>query len=363
MDAITNLMETINNLFLIIAAFIRGLFPDPHSVWANLTMDVIDFIVVVIIVVLSALILILLERKVAGWTSQRPGPNRLGPRGWFQTIADALKLMGKEDITPAGADKFIFKVAPMIIFILPMMTLGVIPYGSGMGSYVGKSMVPLNLDLGIFYFLAIGAISTVAFLMAGWGSNNKYSLLGGMRAVAQMISYEIPLIFSLLGVVMITQSFNLGVIVDAQKNVPFIILQPLAFVIYIIAGIAECNRAPFDLVEADQEVVAGPFTEYSGLRWGLFFLGEYGNLTAMSALAATVFLGGWQGPAILPGFVWFFMKVGIIIFFTMWVRWTFPRIRIDHLMHLAWKVLLPLSILNIFLTGLGIYIYRFVMGG
>jgi NADH-quinone oxidoreductase subunit H len=348
-------LRTINNLFLIIAHAIRGLFADPSSIWADLVMDVIGFIAVVVIVVLAALILILLERKVAGWTSQRPGPNRLGPRGWFQTIADALKLMGKEDVTPDGADKFIFKVAPMIIFALPMMTLAVIPYGSG--------MAPINLDLGIFYYLAIAAISTVAFLMAGWGSNNKYSLLGGMRAVAQMISYEIPMIFSLLGVVMITQTFNLGSIVDAQKNVPFILIQPLAFVIYIIAGLAECNRAPFDLVEADQEVVAGPFTEYSGLRWGLFFLGEYGNLTAMAALGATVFLGGWQGPAIIPGYVWFWLKAGIIIFFAMWVRWTFPRIRIDHLMHFAWKVLLPLSILNIFLTGLGIYIYRLVMGG
>lgn len=161
---------------------------------------------------------------------------------------------------------------------------------------------------------------------------------------------------------MITQSFNLGDIVKAQHTVPFIVLQPLAFVIYIIAGIAEVNRAPFDLVEADQEVVAGPFTEYTGLRWGLFFLGEYGNMTAVSALAATVFLGGWQGP-FLPGWIWFWTKVGVIIFFMMWVRWTFPRIRVDHLMHLAWKVLLPLSILNIFLTGLGIFIYRLVMGG
>ena len=348
-------METLNNLFLIIAAAIRSLFADPDSVWANLTMNVINFIIVVIIVVLAALILILLERKVAGWTSQRPGPNRLGPRGWFQTIADALKLMGKEDVTPAGADKFIFKVAPMIIFALPMMSLAVIPYGNG--------MAPINLDLGIFYFLAISAISTLAFLMAGWGSNSKYSLLGGMRAVAQMVSYEIPLVFSLLGVVMITQSFNLGDIVEAQSTIPFIILQPIAFVIFIIAGMAELNRAPFDLVEADQEVVAGPFTEYTGLRWGLFFLGEYGNMTAMAALATTVFLGGWQGPAFFPGWAWFWLKVGIVIFFIMWARWTFPRIRIDHLMHLAWKVLLPLSIVNILLTGLGIYIYRFVMGG
>jgi NADH-quinone oxidoreductase subunit H len=355
MDALYNLFNALNNVFVNIAKAIRSLFADPHSVWANLTMDVINFIIVVVIVVLAALILILLERKIAGWTSQRTGPNRLGPRGWFQTIADALKLMGKEDVTPAGADKFIFKIAPMIIFSLPMLTLAIIPYGKG--------MAPIDLDLGIFYFVAISSISTLAFIMAGWGSNNKYSLLGAMRAVAQMVSYEIPLLFSLLGVVMITQSFNLGVIVEAQAGIPFIVLQPLAFGIFLIAGLAELNRAPFDLVEADQEVVAGPFTEYTGLRWGLFFLGEYGNMTAMAALGATVFLGGWQGPVFLPGFVWFFMKTGVIIFFMIWVRLTFPRIRIDHLMHLAWKVLLPLSILNILLTGLGIYIYRLVMGG
>ena len=348
-------METLNNLFLIIAATIRGLFADPHSVWANLTMDVVNFIMVLLIIILSVLILALMERKVASWMGQRVGPNRLGPHGWLQSIADALKLMGKEDITPAGADKFIFKVAPMIIFSLPMLTLAVIPFGNG--------MAPINLDLGIFYFLAISSISTLAFFMGGWASNNKYSLLGGMRAVAQMISYEIPMLFSLLGVVMISQSFNLGVIVETQKTIPFIFLQPLGFVIFIIAGMAEANRAPFDLVEGEQELVAGPFTEYSGLRHGLFWLGEYANLVVMSSLAATVFLGGWQGPGFFPGWVWFWLKVGLVIFFTMWARWTFPRIRIDHLMHLAWKVLLPLSILNILLTGLGIYIYRFVMGG
>lgn len=348
-------METFNNLFLIIAAAIRGLFTDPHSVWADLTMDVINFLIVVVIIVLAALILIILERKVAAWAQERVGPNRIGPGGWLQSIADALKLLGKEDVIPAGTDKFIFKVAPLIIFSLPMLTLAVIPYGKG--------MAPINLELGIFYYLAISAIATLALFMAGWGSNSKYSLLGGMRAVAQMISYEIPLLFSLLGVVMITQTFNLGVIVEAQKTIPFILLQPLAFVIFIIAGMAETNRAPFDLVEAEQELVAGPFTEYTGLRWGLFYLGEYGNLTAMAALAATMFLGGWQGPAILPGWIWFWLKAGVVIFFVMWVRWTFPRIKVDHLMHFAWKVLLPLAIVNIMLTGLGIYIYRLVMGG
>lgn len=348
-------MEALNQLPRYISAAIRGLFTDPKSIWADLIMTVIGIIAVIVVIVLAALILILLERKVAGWISQRPGPNRLGPHGWFQTIADALKLIGKEDITPAGADKFIFKVAPMIVFGIPLMSLAVIPYGMG--------LVPVDLDLGIFYYLAVSSVSTLAFLMAGWGSNSKYSLLGGMRAVAQMISYEIPLIFSLLGVVMLSESFSLTKIVEAQNVVPFIALQPIAFIIYLIAGTAEVNRAPFDLVEADQEVVAGPMTEYTGLRWGLFFLGEYGNMTAVCALAATVFLGGWQGPALLPGWIWFWLKTGILIFIMMWIRWTFPRIRVDHLMHFAWKILLPLSLLNIVLTGLGIYIYQLVIGG
>lgn len=348
------MMDTLNNLFLIIAAAIRNLFSDPHSVWADLTINVINFLVIYVIIALAALFLILLERKVAGWTSQRPGPNRLGPRGWFQTIADALKLIGKEDVTPANADRILFKAAPMIMLGLPVMTLAVIPFGNG--------MAPINLDLGLVYYLALTSLATLVMVMAGWGSNNKYSLLGGMRAVAQMISYEIPLIFSLLGVVMITQTFSLTKIVEAQSTLPFIVLQPLAFVIFLIAGIAEVNRAPFDLLEADQEVVAGPFTEYTGLRWGLFFLGEYANMFATSALITTLFLGGWNGP-ILPGYVWFLLKTMIIIFFMMWVRWTFPRIRIDHLMHFAWKVLLPLALLNIFLTGLGIYIYDFIIKG
>lgn len=348
-------MDALNNLPLKIADAIRGLFSNPHSIGADIAMNVLDFVLILVIISLAALVLILFERKFAGWTSQRPGPNRLGPNGWFQSVADAIKLIGKEDVTPAMADKWIFKIAPMFILGLPVMTLGIIPYGKG--------MVPVDLDLGIFYFLAISAISTLAMLMAGWGSNNKYSLLGGMRAVAQMISYEIPLIFSLLGVVMLTETFKLSEIVAAQSTIPFIVLQPLAFAIYFIAGIAEVNRAPFDMLEAEQEIIAGPFTEYTGLRWGLFFLGEYGNTFAVACLATTVFLGGWQGPAILPGYVWFLLKTLIIIFLMFWVRWTFPRLRIDHLMHLAWKVLLPLSLANIILTGLGIYIYQLLVPG
>lgn len=347
-------METFNNLFLIIAAAIRGLFTDPNSLWADLTMYAVGCIMVIIFVLLNILVLSVLERKITSYFTQRVGPYRLGPHGWLQALGDGLKLMGKEDITPTGADKHIYKIAPIIIFAIPIMALAVIPYG--------EKMAPINLDLGIFYYFAITSLSTLGFFMGGWGSNNKYSLIGGMRAVAQMVSYEIPLLFSLVGVVMITQSFNLGAIVEAQKTVPFIFLQPLAFVIFLIAALAEANRAPFDLVEGEQEVVAGPFTEYSGLRHGLFWIGEYSNLLAMAAITTTVFLGGWQGPTFLPGWIWFWLKVGSVIFFAMWIRWTFPRLRVDHLMHLAWKVLLPLSILNIILTGLGIAIYRMIGG-
>lgn len=349
------MMEALNQLPRVIAAAIRGLFADPNSVWADLTMTIIGILAVVIVIVLAVLVLVVLERKVAGWASLRPGPNRLGPIGWFQTIADALKIMSKEDIFPGGADKLIFAIAPAIFFCIPIMTLAIIPFGDG--------MVPVDLDLGVVYFFAVSSIGTLLLLMAGWGSNSKYSLMGGIRAVAQMISYEIPLIFSVLGVVMITQSFNLTDIVVAQKTIPFIFIQPLAFAVFLIASVAEVNRAPFDLVEADQEIVAGPFTEYSSIRWGLFYLGEYGNMVAVAAMATTLFLGGWQGPGFLPGWIWFWLKVGVIIFFMMWIRWTFPRIRIDQLMHFAWKFLLPLALLNIILTGFGIYIYRLVIGG
>ncbi|WP_088225800.1 NADH-quinone oxidoreductase subunit NuoH [Desulfosporosinus sp. FKB] len=343
-------MDALNNIFVNIAAYIRGLFADSHSLSADLAINIIVFIMLFLIMVVAALFLSLVERKFAHWVSQRSGPNRLGPHGWFQFIADAVKMLGKEDIYPANVDLFLFKIAPMMLVGITLMAYGVIPFGKG--------MVAINLDLGIFYFLAVSSISTLALLMAGWASNNKFSLLGGFRAVAQMISYEIPLLFSLLGVIMITQTFNLSSIVEAQKTIPFIFLQPLAFLIYLIAGIAETNRAPFDQVQGEQEIVAGPFTEYSGLRWGLFMLAEYGNVVATSAIAVSMFLGGWYGPGFLPGWLWFILKIWLVIFIMMWVRWTFVRMRVDHLMHFAWKILLPLSLANIFLTGLGIYIYQ-----
>jgi NADH-quinone oxidoreductase subunit H len=310
-------------------------------------------IILIGLIIVDAIILVWLERKVAGFIQERPGPNRLGPAGFFQTIADTFKLLGKEDVIPRSADRWVFRLAAPLVFVPAIMLYAVIPFG--------KDMVPVDLNVGLFYCFSIASLGTMSFLMAGWGSHNKYSLLGGMRTVAQMISYEIPLLLSVLGVVMIVGSLNLSDIVAAQKNVWFIIIQPVAFVIYLIAATAELNRGPFDLPEGEQELVAGVYTEFSGMRWALFFLAEYTNMVATAAIAVTLFFGGWHGPW-LPSWMWFFLKVYLIIFFFMVIKWTYPRIRVDHLMHFGWKFLIPLSLANLLLTGVGIEIYRVMRG-
>jgi len=321
------------------------------SWWADLVLLVLQWTCIVMIITLNVLILIWLERKISAFIQQRLGPNRLGPYGFFQTIADTLKLLTKEDIIPSRTDKWIFMTAPMFFIIVAVMLYAVLP--------MGKDMTVVNLNVGLFYFISVGSLSTICLLMAGWGSNNKWSLLGAMRSVAQMISYEIPLAFSLLGIVMITGSLNLSEIVVAQHRIWFIILQPIAFVTYFIAATAELNRGPFDMPEAEQELTAGAYTEYTGMRWALFFLAEYTNLVAVSALASTLFLGGWQGP-ILPSWLWIILKTYLIMLVFMWLKWTFPRIRMDHLMSFSWKVLIPVSLLNIVITGAGIDFFRWM---
>jgi len=314
-------------------------------VWADLILLLLQWGTVLAIVTLNVLILIWLERKVSGFIQERLGPNRLGPFGVFQTVADTLKLLTKEDIIPTQTDKWIFKTAPMFFIIVAVMLYAVIP--------MGQDMAIVDLSAGLLFFISVGALSTICILMAGWGSNNKWSLLGAMRSVAQMISYEIPLAFSLLGVVMITGTLNLGEIVKAQDKIWFFILQPLAFLTYFIAATAELNRGPFDMPEAEQELTAGAYTEYTGMRWALFFLAEYTNLVAVSALMATVFFGGWQGP-LLPSWIWIIIKTYLIMLVFMWLKWTLPRIRMDHLMSFSWKVLIPVSLINIVITGIGI---------
>jgi NADH-quinone oxidoreductase subunit H len=263
-----------------------------------------------------------------------------------------VKLLGKESIIPKAADKTVFKLAPLIIFTVTIMLYAVLPFGKGMAA--------ANINAGLLYFIAISSTTTIAILMAGWGSNNKYALLGGMRSVAQMISYEIPLAFSMLGVVMITGSVNLNVIVLAQSSIWYVLVQPVAFIIFIISAMAELNKAPFDMTEAEQELIAGYHIEYSGMRFALFFMAEYANLFSVAALGVTLFLGGWQGP-FLPSWLWFFGKVYAFIMVILWLRWTLPRFRIDKMMKFNWKFLIPLSIMNILVTGVGIKIYQFIL--
>lgn len=310
-------------------------------------------LVVILFVLINLIVLVWLERKYGAFFQQRRGPNRLGPAGFLQFPVDIVKVLGKEDIIPAAADKPVFKIASICAFVTTITALAVIPFGPG--------MVLEDLNIGIFYFIAIGSTATLSLLMAGIASNNKYSFIGAMRTVAQMISYEIPMVFSLLGVVMLAGSLRLSDIVAAQQNMWFVIPQAIAFLVYFIASIAETNRGPFDLAEGEQELVAGYFTEYSGIRWAVFFIAEYGNLVAVSSIATIMFLGGWNAPfglTFLPPFLWFMLKVYCMIFVFMWVKWTYPRIRIDHLMHFGWKFLIPVSLANIVITGIGIFVYN-----
>jgi NADH-quinone oxidoreductase subunit H len=343
------------SIFIEIAEGIRYWFLDlgTPELLTDIILMMIKLGAILGFLVINALWLVYMERKVAAYIQSRIGPIHTGPKGLLQTMADILKLMGKEIILPDGINRIIFILMPILIFVPPLMTWAIIPFG--------RDMTAIDIDMGVFYLLAIGSLSTIIFWAAGWASNNKYSLIGGMRVVAQMVSYELPLVLGLLGVVMISGSLNLNQIIIAQDNVWFIFTQPVAFLIYLIAGISETNRAPFDLVEGESEIIAGPYTEYSGMGFALFFLAEYANMMVVSAVCAVMFLGGWLAPFgmdFIPSWVWFFLKMYLIIFLFMWIRWTYPRMRVDHLMAFGWKVLVPLSLANIFVTGACIYIFR-----
>jgi NADH-quinone oxidoreductase subunit H len=303
----------------------------------------------------AAAYLVYAERKVVSYMQVRLGPNRVGPMGLLQPLADVLKLVGKEDVRPMGRDNILYIAAPAIMVVAAIMAFAVIPVSPDF-SILGRKITGyiVNLNVGVLYIFARGGMTAYGIVLGGWASNSKYSLLGAMRSAAQLISYEMALGFSLVGVFLVSGSVNLNDIVRAQSNGPwFIVLQPLGFVLYAIAATAEVNRAPFDLPEAEQELVAGYLTEYGGLKWGFYFLGEYINMVTVSAIAATLFLGGWNGP-LLPGFMWFLLKVGAMIFLLFWLRATLPRLRYDRLMALGWKVLLPLSLLNIGVTGVAV---------
>ena len=321
-----------------------------------LTISLDDFIWIIVglfamftclsIVVLS---LTWLERKVLGRLQLRLGPTRTGPMGLMQPIADALKLILKEDIVPASSEKALFWVAPVIVVISAFMIWVTIP-----GT---QTAVIQNLDLGLFYIIAFSVIGILGLVLAGWGSANKYGTLGGLRAAAQLISYEIPIIMVAISVAMLAQSLDLREIVDGQNDYIYVFVQPLGLVLFFIAGLAEVGRTPFDIYFAESEIVGGPFVEYSGAHWSVFFLAEYINTFAIAALMVILFLGGWSGP-LLSGnceIIWFLGKVYVVIMVIFWVRGTFPRLRIDQLMAFAWKVMVPMSFLSVVMTA----VYQF----
>ena len=317
-----------------------------------LILTVIKVGVVVGVLLLIIAYLIWVERKVMAHMQVRLGPMRVGWHGLLQPIADGLKLIFKEDIIPAKASKVVFVLAPVIATVPAIMSIAVIPFGDSI-SILGQSidMVITDVNIGILYILAVTSVGVYGIILGGWSSNNKYSLLGALRSSAQMISYELSLGLSLIGVIMISQSLSLVEIVDSQAKYWFVILQPLGFLIYAISAIAETNRCPFDLPEAETELVAGFHTEYSSMKFALFFMAEYANIITVSAVAVTFFFGGWRGP-FLPPVVWFLIKMALCIFFFVWLRSTYPRFRYDQLMKFGWKILLPVALANILITGL-----------
>jgi len=321
------------------------LAPDwPGGFWAHFG---VFAVLVIAFVFLMAIGFIYFERRGLGRFQSRMGPNRTGPFGLLQPIADAIKPLVKENITPAKADKWVYWLAPAVAFIPALMMFAVIPLANGV------QLVDLNI--GILYVVAIGAVSIVGIFMAGWSSNNKYSLLGAMRSIALVVSYEIPLGLAIVSAVLMAGSLSLTEIVNAQ-NIPFILFQPLGFLVYFLAASAEINRAPFDLLEAEQELVAGYHIEYSGMKFAMFYLSEYCEAVAISAIITTLFLGGWRGP-VLPPFLWFLIKIAMVFFVIIWIRSTVPRLRVDQIMGFAWKCLLPLALINLAITALQVVLW------
>lgn len=302
------------------------------------------FVVVSVLLTLLTIasMLIWLERRLLALWQDRYGPNRVGPFGLLQVIADVLKIFTKEDWIPPFADKKVFVVAPMIIMSTVLMSFAVVPFGPG--------FVVADLNIGLLFFLAMSSMGVYSVALAGWSSNNKYALLGGLRASAQMVSYEVFMGMSLMGVVMLSGSFKLSDIVEAQSNLWFCIPQFLGMIVFTIAGIAETHRVPFDLPEAESELVAGFHSEYSGMKFGMFFVGEYVGVTLISAMVTVLFLGGWHGP-FLPPHLWFFLKTLLVISLFILLRGALPRLRYDQLIEFGWKVMLPLSIVNLLVTG------------
>jgi NADH-quinone oxidoreductase subunit H len=298
------------------------------------------------VAVIAAMFGVLLERKISAWMQSRLGPKHVGPQGLLQTLADTLKLLQKENIVPSRADPMIFASAVVVVPLAALLDYVVIPFGTTRSG----PLIFRDLNIGVLYFAATSSLVVIGILMAGWGSNNKYALLGGLRSAAQMVTYEIPIGLALVTVALMAGSLSTVTIVNGQARLWYVVAQPVAFLVFLVAATAEVNRVPFDLVEAESELVAGYFSEYSGMRFALFQLGEYGEMFAMAAMAVTLFLGGWRGP-VLPPVLWFVIKLYALIFVFMWVRWTYPRFRIDQMLNFSWKVLIPVSVLNLVVTA------------
>jgi len=318
---------------------------------AGILLLVIKLGLVLVGLLLLAAYLVYGERKLLARLQIRLGPNRAGPFGLLQPLADAVKLLTKEDFVPQGADRMIFLLAPVVVAATALLIFAVVPFGEGLT--IGGRRIPMviaDIPVGLLYVLALSAIGVYGVALGGWASNSKFSLLGSIRAVAQMISYELSLGLSLVPVVMMAGSFSLVDIVKAQAHYPFVLVQPFSCLIFFVSAVAETKRIPFDLPEAENELVAGYHTEYSGMRFGLYFLGEYVTLVVLGSLVAVFFLGGWHGP-LLPPLVWFFLKVLGVVFVMIWIRGTLPRLRYDQLMRFGWKFLVPLALVNIMVTG------------
>ncbi|NIM04233.1 MAG: NADH-quinone oxidoreductase subunit NuoH [Armatimonadetes bacterium] len=317
--------------------------------WAYLVEVFIICVFVLIFILINLLMLIWLERKVSGDIQARIGPIRVGPLGLFQTAADALKLMLKEDVIPAAADKWTFIISPFMVFLPAMLVYIVLPFD--------HNLVPQDLSLGVLFIVAVGTLPTIGIIMAGWGSNNKYSMLGAMRGAAQAISYEVPLVLVLATVVMWTGTLSTKEIVEAQQGMWLIGPLFIGFLLFLTCGIAEVNRTPFDIPEAESELVAGFHVEYSGMRFAFFFMGEYAHMLFVSGLISALFLGGWHflpykpNLWLIPGWVWFLAKTYALVLVIMWIRWTYPRLRVDQLMKFSWKGLVPVSLAYLLIMG------------
>lgn len=338
----------LNDLFSQIGGFLRAVLGVVLPAWLlDILIPFLGIGFILTFIAICVMLAVWTERKVIARIQDRVGPNRVGPFGLIQSVADMLKLLSKEDTIPGGADRVLFILAPLLTVVPSLTIYAVIPWN--------YDATVTRLDVGILYVMALATFPSLAIIIAGWASYNKYTLLGGMRSAAQLISYEIPEVLAVIPTVMLAGSLSLWTITAAQEGARWFILAPivgpLSFLVFFIAGLAEINRSPFDVVEAESEIIAGFHMEYSGMRWALFYLAEYANSFTLAALASVLFFGGWHGP-VLPGYLWMVLKIAFLFCVMVWIRGTLPRLRYDQLMGLAWKILLPLSLVNIVLAAL-----------